>query len=93
MGSRSDVVPDPWMKVLSKLQDAVPPSAIDIVKVTIFQEMGESIEEFFSSFTEIPIASATIAQVHKATLHDGTHVVVKIQHPDVASTMPQDFVT
>jgi len=86
---RPDLVPKSYIKELEKLQDRVPPFPYSIVKELIKNELG-SIKDVFSSFEKKPIASASISQVHKATLKDGTLVAVKIQRPNVKEIMETD---
>lgn len=69
MGARSDVVSSVWTNSLSKLQDACPHSSAEYVRTCIEKEFGKSMEELFLSFNMTPIASASIAQVHLATVH------------------------
>lgn len=92
MSSRSDVMPDTYVRELSQLQDAVPASPFTVVEQIIKEELGDCPSSLFASLQPTPIAAASIAQVHEGRLLDGTRVVVKIQHPTVARSMPQDFI-
>src|SRR3989338_2060132 len=78
---RPDLVPKEYCKELEKLQDKVPPIPFSDVKSTIEKEFGRSIENIFSHFDKEPVASASISQVHKATLKTGQKVAVKVQRP------------
>lgn len=92
LSSRTDVVPEVWSRELKKLQDSVPFDSMEIVGKIVEEELGDSISNLFGTFNSIPLAAASIAQVHEAQLKDGRRVVVKIQHPYVSRLMPQDFV-
>jgi ubiquinone biosynthesis protein len=91
LSNRPDIIPEPLVKEFEKLQDRVPPfssqEAIGIVEM----ETGRPISELFEYFSEVPIASASIGQVHKARLKDGTDVVVKVQRPDVRDIVERDL--
>ena len=69
----------------------MPANSADVVRATIRQELGKPVEELFASFDNVALASASIAQVHKATLQDGTPVVVKVQHPRIAERIRNDL--
>tara|TARA_Y100000310_G_scaffold47186_1_gene43790 strand:+ start:17513 stop:19186 length:1674 start_codon:yes stop_codon:yes gene_type:complete len=87
---RPDLIPKSYLKELENLQDKVPSFSYAIVRQQIKKELGKEIEEIFSSFEKKPIASASISQVHKATLKNGKKVAVKIQRPDVRKIMETD---
>jgi len=87
---RPDLVPKSYIKELEKLQDKVPALSYDIIKNQIKSELGKDIKDIFTSFDKKPIASASISQVHKATLKDGSVVAVKIQRPNARKTMEID---
>jgi len=88
---RPDLIPKNYIKELEKLQDRVPQFPVSIAKEEIKKEFKKDINELFSNFEEKPIASASISQVHKATLKDGKKVAVKIQRPDVRKMMETDI--
>lgn len=90
MGTRTDLLPEPYTRSLSRLQDAVPPHPFAIVRRTIEAEFGAPLEDLFSSFEATPLASASLAQVHRATLPGGREVVVKVQYPEVAGLVRLD---
>jgi predicted unusual protein kinase regulating ubiquinone biosynthesis (AarF/ABC1/UbiB family) len=79
----STILPDAYAQVLESLQDKAPASPFEYTKKTIQTALGESIESVFKSFDQEPIASASIGQVYKATLHSGEKVAVKVQHHDI----------
>jgi len=88
---RPDLIPKSYIKELEKLQDEVPSFSYDIVKEMIKKEFGKDVNKLFSSFEVKPIASASISQVHKAVLKDGSVVAVKIQRPDAKKIMDSDI--
>ncbi|MEZ5055663.1 MAG: AarF/UbiB family protein [Saprospiraceae bacterium] len=79
----SGFLPDEFRKPLEDFQDKAPAQDFEIVKAKVEKELGGKIEEHFLQFSKEPIASASIGQVHRATLKNGKDVVVKIQHPHI----------
>ncbi|MEO5907058.1 MAG: AarF/UbiB family protein, partial [Saprospiraceae bacterium] len=71
LAMRRDLLPADYIKELELLHDELPPMSIDTVRATVETELGTPLRELFSSFGETPLAAATIAQVHEATLHNG----------------------
>ena len=92
MSSRVDMLPESYCKELEKLRQNVKPLDSSVVRAIIEQETGKKIEEIYSFFDDNPLGSASIGQVHKATLLDGTQVVTKVQRPLIADMMRKDFV-
>lgn len=88
---RRDCLPIEIADELSLLQDKVPPFPIELVRSTIESDLGASPEQVFVSFDPQPIASASIGQVHRATLKDGHSVVVKVQRPDLSQLFYKDL--
>jgi ubiquinone biosynthesis protein len=91
LSTRHDMLPKDFVEELSKLQDKVCPfSPKEAIKI-IENELGSNLKKFFKNFTHKPLASASVAQVHAATLHDGCDVVVKILRPKITKTIKSDI--
>ncbi|KAJ8450642.1 hypothetical protein Cgig2_020279 [Carnegiea gigantea] len=89
---KPDLAPAAWVRRLVTLCDQAPPTPYEVVQLVVEQELGRSITEMFHSFDEIPLGSASIAQVHRARLKDSkSDVVVKVQHPGVLELMMTDI--
>ncbi len=88
---RPDLIPKEYSKELEKLQDSVPPFSYGEVKSIIEKDFGKSIEHLFLHFENKPVASASISQVHKATLKTGEKVAVKVQRPNIKHLMETDI--
>lgn len=91
IGARADVLPPEYVKTLSRLQDRVPPSRFERVRERVEEDLGAPLEKLFREFSERPVASASLAQVHDAKLHDGRRVAVKVQYPDIAAQVRGDL--
>ncbi len=91
LSTRADLLPLNYQVELAKLQDAAPPLPIAVVKQVVEAELGEPIDVAFRAFDQVPLAAASIGQVHGATLPDGTPVVVKVQRPEVPQQIEQDL--
>ncbi|MBN2575769.1 MAG: AarF/ABC1/UbiB kinase family protein [Deltaproteobacteria bacterium] len=91
MSTRPDLVPEHITHALAHLQDDVGPFSYDAVARTIAEDLGRPIERIFSEFSVRPIASASVAQVHKARLPDGRVVAVKVRRPDVVEICAFDL--
>ncbi|MEW6267999.1 MAG: AarF/UbiB family protein [Thermodesulfobacteriota bacterium] len=89
--SRMDLLPQPWIEALSRLQDRVPPVPFAEIAPRVEQELGAPLGELFASFDEQPIAAASLAQVHGATLHDGSRVAVKVLVPGIEEKVEADL--
>jgi ubiquinone biosynthesis protein len=88
---RPDLVGPIWAGELAALQDDVPPVAAAEIRARIEAELGLPIAELFATFDDEPIAAASLAQVHGATLLDGTRVVVKVQVPGIDDVIAADI--
>lgn len=90
LSNRPGILPDELIAELSKLQDRVPPFPVDELKHVIEQDLGASTADLFSYFDNQPLASASIAQVHKAQTKDGKLIVLKVQRPGIAAVIEED---
>ena len=88
---RRDLLPDAYIDELEMLHDQLPALGIDAISATIEAELGAPLTKVFASFSETPLAAATIAQVHEATMPDGRHVAVKVQRPDLEAMIATDI--
>jgi len=91
LSTRVDILPPVYIEELEKLQDNVMPSDSDAIIAIVEEQLGGRIDDHFATFERDPIASASIGQVHAATLHDGRSVVVKVQRPQVREIIQQDL--
>ena len=91
LSTRRDLLPDDIAIELAKLQDQVPPFSGEHAKSIIEKSLGEPVGKLFAEFETQPLASASIAQVHAATMHDGRKVVVKVVRPGIGKTIQRDI--
>eukprot|EP00696_Hemimastix_kukwesjijk_P006925 gnl/Hemi2/18768_TR6209_c0_g1_i1.p1 gnl/Hemi2/18768_TR6209_c0_g1~~gnl/Hemi2/18768_TR6209_c0_g1_i1.p1 ORF type:complete len:530 (-),score=98.10 gnl/Hemi2/18768_TR6209_c0_g1_i1:123-1712(-) len=84
-------IPAEFTDTLSALQDRASPSSMEDVRRVLKEEFGAEIPQIFSTFDEQPVGSASLAQVHRATLLDGTQVAVKVQHARLRATAAADM--
>jgi predicted unusual protein kinase regulating ubiquinone biosynthesis (AarF/ABC1/UbiB family) len=89
--TRADLFPTEYVEELSKLQDRVPAFSYEQAKAIIEQDFGKSLQELFRSFDPIPLAAASLGQVHRAQLHSGEEVVVKVQRPGLLKLFKIDL--
>ncbi len=91
LGSRADVLPREYIRVLSRLQDRVPPRPFPVVRRMVEHELSCELSDVFRSFSREPVASASLAQVHEARLRDGERVAVKVQYPEIERLVRGDL--
>ncbi len=91
IGLMNHVVPGEYLREFAQLQDQAPAAGPAAVRRLVEAELGRPLEAVFATFELEPAASASIAQVHRATLPDGTPVAVKVQKPNIAAQMPVDL--
>ncbi len=89
--TRADLFPSEYVEELAKLQDRVPAFSYEQVEAIIEQELGKKIPELFQSFEAIPLAAASLGQVHKAVLYSEEAVVVKVQRPGLKKLFEIDL--
>ena len=91
LSARMDLMPEPWIAELSKLQDAVPPVPFPEIRAVIEEDLGKPLSELFLHFDEEPVAAASIGQVHRAVTHEGITVAVKVQRPGIEDLIELDM--
>lgn len=91
LSTRRDILPMEYITELSKLQDEAPSFPFEEAKAIFVEEFGQDIEEIFEIIDEKPLASASVAQVHRGKLKTGEEVVLKVQRPDIEVSLLQDI--
>lgn len=91
VSSQAHSIPPDWLRELERLQDTVPPFAEEDVRATLIRELHEKPEYIFREFDYVPIAAASIGQVHGAVLEDYDAVVVKVQRPGIVPQVESDL--
>ena len=91
ISSGEGLFPEELVEEFKKCRDQVPAEPFSEVRATVESELGRSLEDVFASFDRRPLAAASIAQVHAATLHTGERVVVKVQRTTVAELVTKDL--
>lgn len=91
LSMRDDLLPAEALQVLSVVQSQVPPMDYAEIRAQVKRELGRTPEQLFRAFDEEAFAAASLGQVHRAELRDGTEVVVKVQYPGVDETVEQDL--
>jgi len=89
--TRADLFPTEYVEELSKLQDKVPAFSYEQARAIIEQDLGKPIQDLYRSFDPIPLAAASLGQVHRAQLHSGEEVVVKVQRPGLVKLFKIDL--
>lgn len=87
LSTRPDLVSDEYVREFEHLQDQVTPEKYEAIRQEVIRQLGAPPEEIFESFDPVPIAAASIAQVHRARTKEGDEVVVKIRRPDIVKTL------
>lgn len=90
LATRPDLVPEDFVEEFKKLHDQVSGVSFTEIKTVLEEQFGTEIDRVFKDFDPVPLAAASIAQVHRATLNDGTKVVVKVQRPGIAEVISDD---
>jgi ubiquinone biosynthesis protein len=91
LSGRSDLLPDPYIQALARLQDKVKPFSYEEVESIVQSELGVRISKAFSEFESEPLAAASLGQVHRAKLKDGRAVAVKVQRPLICDQIREDL--
>ncbi|HYH80938.1 MAG TPA: AarF/UbiB family protein [Longimicrobium sp.] len=91
LSTRPDLLPQPYIDALSRLQDNVGPFPAEEAHAIVAEELGVRVSKAFGDFTAEPMAAASLGQVHRATLRDGREVAVKVQRPGIRQQIAQDL--
>jgi ubiquinone biosynthesis protein len=91
LSTRADLLPPEYLVELQKLQDSAPPVPYEEIQQAVVTELGQTVEQLFAEFNQVPLAAASIGQAHAAVLWDGTEVVVKVRRPGVVEQVNEDL--
>jgi len=91
MSTRADLLPGPYLEALERLQDHIEPFPYEEVERIVSGELGVRISKAFADFDPVPLAAASLAQVHRAEMRDGREIVVKVQRPDIRDVIVSDL--
>jgi len=91
LSTRADLLPEPYLEALARLQDDVAPFSFAEVEAVVTSELGVRLSKAFAQFDSQPTAAASLGQVHRAVMRDGREVVVKVQRPEIREQIAKDF--
>lgn len=91
VSSQVNVLPDDWAVQMDLLQNEVPTFPFEMARELVEAELGAPLEQLYAEFSHTPLAAASLAQVHRARLHDGREVAVKIQRPNIDRQVHSDL--
>lgn len=91
LSTRADILPEPYLDALTRLQDQIEPFKFEEVERIVSSELGVRISKAFADFETTPLAAASLGQVHRAWMRDGRQVVVKVQRPDIRGLIVDDL--
>lgn len=91
LSTRGDLLPEPYLEALGRLQDQIEPFSFNEVEQIVSSELGGRLSKLFDEFDREPTAAASLAQVHRARMRDGRMVVVKVQRPGVREIIVKDL--
>lgn len=91
LSTRADLLPGPYLDALTRLQDRIEPFPYEEVERIVSGELGVRISKAFTEFDPVPLAAASLAQVHRAWMRDGRAVVVKVQRPGIRELIVGDL--
>jgi len=91
LSTRADLLPAPYLEALARLQDRIEPFSYEEVDSIVSGELGVRLSKAFADFDPRPLAAASLAQVHRATMRDGREVVVKVQRPNIREQIVEDL--
>ena len=91
LSTRADLLPRPYLEALARLQDDIEPFEYEAVERIVQEELGTRLSKAFAEFDPVPVAAASLGQVHRAVLRDGREVAVKVQRPDIREQVLKDL--